>query len=129
MIRRPPRSTQSRSSAASDVYKRQVQAEELGDDHLSQRFHDLHADEQHHFSRLTARMLEFGEAPADGPRRRPPAASLEGWESIARSREEAEIQRYSDLLDSGLDARTDAIVRDILMVENHHAEKLGGKWT
>ena len=26
MIRRPPRSTQSRSSAASDVYKRQVQA-------------------------------------------------------------------------------------------------------
>ena len=28
MIRRPPRSTQSRSSAASDVYKRQVPAEE-----------------------------------------------------------------------------------------------------
>ena len=27
MIRRPPRSTQSRSSAASDVYKRQVQAQ------------------------------------------------------------------------------------------------------
>ena len=26
MIRRPPRSTQSRSSAASDVYKRQVRA-------------------------------------------------------------------------------------------------------
>ena len=26
MIRRPPRSTQSRSSAASDVYKRQIQA-------------------------------------------------------------------------------------------------------
>ena len=27
MIRRPPRSTQSRSSAASDVYKRQLQVE------------------------------------------------------------------------------------------------------
>src|SRR5450756_3189008 len=27
MIRRPPRSTQSRSSAASDVYKRQIQAD------------------------------------------------------------------------------------------------------
>ena len=27
MIRRPPRSTQSRSSAASDVYKRQTQAD------------------------------------------------------------------------------------------------------
>src|SRR5680860_472677 len=30
MIRRPPRSTQSRSSAASDVYKRQFQARALG---------------------------------------------------------------------------------------------------
>src|SRR5450756_2847398 len=29
MIRRPPRSTQSRSSAASDVYKRQLQMEEM----------------------------------------------------------------------------------------------------
>src|SRR5450756_3118445 len=32
MIRRPPRSTQSRSSAASDVYKRQLDAELLVDD-------------------------------------------------------------------------------------------------
>src|SRR5450756_1252503 len=30
MIRRPPRSTQSRSSAASDVYKRQHHVEQLG---------------------------------------------------------------------------------------------------
>src|SRR5450756_3235514 len=30
MIRRPPRSTQSRSSAASDVYKRQVGPQRLG---------------------------------------------------------------------------------------------------
>ena len=30
MIRRPPRSTQSRSSAASDVYKRQVEYSDLG---------------------------------------------------------------------------------------------------
>ena len=30
MIRRPPRSTQSRSSAASDVYKRQVPLELIG---------------------------------------------------------------------------------------------------
>ena len=29
MIRRPPRSTQSRSSAASDVYKRQVQEDHV----------------------------------------------------------------------------------------------------
>eukprot|EP00657_Telonema_sp_P-1_P010110 TRINITY_DN43_c0_g1_i21.p3 TRINITY_DN43_c0_g1~~TRINITY_DN43_c0_g1_i21.p3 ORF type:complete len:111 (+),score=21.06 TRINITY_DN43_c0_g1_i21:143-475(+) len=31
MIRRPPRSTQSRSSAASDVYKRQVSTQSTGD--------------------------------------------------------------------------------------------------
>ena len=31
MIRRPPRSTQSRSSAASDVYKRQTYADYLGE--------------------------------------------------------------------------------------------------
>src|SRR5450756_218256 len=30
MIRRPPRSTQSRSSAASDVYKRQVEGRAMG---------------------------------------------------------------------------------------------------
>eukprot|EP00657_Telonema_sp_P-1_P006798 TRINITY_DN26222_c0_g1_i1.p1 TRINITY_DN26222_c0_g1~~TRINITY_DN26222_c0_g1_i1.p1 ORF type:complete len:320 (-),score=95.53 TRINITY_DN26222_c0_g1_i1:48-1007(-) len=33
MIRRPPRSTQSRSSAASDVYKRQVSTQSTGIDH------------------------------------------------------------------------------------------------
>src|SRR5680860_921683 len=33
MIRRPPRSTQSRSSAASDVYKRQIRLYTSGDDH------------------------------------------------------------------------------------------------
>src|SRR5450756_3113568 len=35
MIRRPPRSTQSRSSAASDVYKRQSQAHHLDRAHVS----------------------------------------------------------------------------------------------
>src|SRR5450756_2122979 len=34
MIRRPPRSTQSRSSAASDVYKRQVLPQRLDVTHL-----------------------------------------------------------------------------------------------
>eukprot|EP00657_Telonema_sp_P-1_P005088 TRINITY_DN2221_c0_g1_i2.p1 TRINITY_DN2221_c0_g1~~TRINITY_DN2221_c0_g1_i2.p1 ORF type:complete len:132 (+),score=55.24 TRINITY_DN2221_c0_g1_i2:111-506(+) len=34
MIRRPPRSTQSRSSAASDVYKRQVSTQSTGNPHL-----------------------------------------------------------------------------------------------
>ena len=34
MIRRPPRSTQSRSSAASDVYKRQLQIQDAKNSHL-----------------------------------------------------------------------------------------------
>src|SRR5450756_3193237 len=38
MIRRPPRSTQSRSSAASDVYKRQSQASDPGRDALTRSF-------------------------------------------------------------------------------------------
>ena len=50
MIRRPPRSTQSRSSAASDVYKRQLCAtlawrESLIKQQL-QQFHDDHADDE-----------------------------------------------------------------------------------
>src|SRR5450756_1791135 len=37
MIRRPPRSTQSRSSAASDVYKRQVLLEPLAERDIAQQ--------------------------------------------------------------------------------------------
>ena len=40
MIRRPPRSTQSRSSAASDVYKRQIL-----DRALLEKIYELDADE------------------------------------------------------------------------------------
>ena len=41
MIRRPPRSTQSRSSAASDVYKRQTQ--EAGHEFMNIKFKDDHS--------------------------------------------------------------------------------------
>src|SRR5450756_1477279 len=37
MIRRPPRSTQSRSSAASDVYKRQLLLHELSHSYIAKR--------------------------------------------------------------------------------------------
>src|SRR5450756_2660065 len=42
MIRRPPRSTQSRSSAASDVYKRQIQ-DPVSHDALGQEWQRVHA--------------------------------------------------------------------------------------
>lgn len=105
------------------------QAEEQGDESLSQRFHDLHADEQHHLSRLTARMVELGGQPPslDGVRTQP--AGLEGWETLARRRERDEVRRYEILLAQELDASTRALVDQIVEVEKRHAEELGGKWT
>src|SRR5665213_1302016 len=41
MIRRPPRSTQSRSSAASDVYKRQVLVQPVGTNSLKLHFNHV----------------------------------------------------------------------------------------
>ncbi len=40
-----------------------AEAERRGDAALSERYNELHADEQHHLARLTARLLELGAAP------------------------------------------------------------------
>ena len=104
-------------------------AEELGDAALAERFNDLHADEQHHLSRLTARLLELEAAPRDlsAP---PPSAALAGWEAAAGMRERGEVARYEALLErNGLDDHTAALLREILDTERHHAAELGGKWT
>ncbi len=104
-------------------------AEEAGDAALGERFNELHADEQHHLSRLTARLLELGATPRDLTRRGTPAG-LNGWEDAARRREEAEVSRYESLLSAGgVDAQTAALLREILDTERHHAAELGGKWT
>eukprot|EP00826_Nyctotherus_ovalis_P045712 TRINITY_DN5087_c0_g2_i1.p1 TRINITY_DN5087_c0_g2~~TRINITY_DN5087_c0_g2_i1.p1 ORF type:complete len:151 (+),score=63.29 TRINITY_DN5087_c0_g2_i1:28-453(+) len=54
MIRRPPRSTQSRSSAASDVYKRQVMLEAMKErvDYL-------------HYLKVAAQLMEFQRIAAE----------------------------------------------------------------
>lgn len=103
-------------------------AEARGDEALSERFNELHADEQHHVSRLTARLLELGAAPAGLDHLRGGPAGLEGWEGAARERERAEVARYEALPLDELDAATAALVREILDVERHHARDLGGKW-
>jgi rubrerythrin len=106
-----------------------AEAEERGDAVLSERFNELHADEQHHVSRLTARLLELGASPDDVSSLRADPAVIEGWEAQARAWETEEVRRYEELLEMGADADTEALLREILDTERHHAEELGGKWT
>lgn len=105
-----------------------ARAEDDGDAALSERFNGLHADEQHHLSRLTARLLELG-ADLDDLRdvERPPLPEA-GWESAARRREEAEVAAYEAALATALDPDTRRVVEEILASERQHAKTLGGKW-
>jgi rubrerythrin len=102
-------------------------AEDVADEATAERLNGLLADEQHHFSRLSARLLELGETlpdsalPVDVP-------ALAAWEEDARAREQAEITRYETLLELELDERTRAIVNGFLAVERQHAAALGGKY-
>ena len=67
------------------------EAEVSGDDEASERLNGLLADEQHHVSRLTARLLELGERP-DEAVVAPEVPSLDTWEIVARCREEDEVR-------------------------------------
>lgn len=100
-------------------------AERLDD---SERFNELHADEQHHLSRLTARLLELGGEPDDLRGLAAPEVSLDGWKSVARDREVAEVEWYQRLLERDLDDGTRAVVSEILESELHHRDELQGKW-
>ena len=106
-------------------------AEESGDEELAQRLHGLHADEQHHLSRLTARLVEMGVTPVElaraGAGRAKPEP--ESWEADARVREDREVAEYEALLSREMDSRTKELLGEILEVERHHARELGGKWT
>lgn len=110
-------------------YRALAAAAEVAEDAaLSERLNGLHADEQHHLSRLTVRLVEFGEAVADVGGEQAPAVSLENWEAVARLRERDEITRYDELLRHRLDEKTAHMVREFLEAEHAHAEALGGKW-
>ncbi|HEX6938454.1 MAG TPA: ferritin-like domain-containing protein [Longimicrobiales bacterium] len=103
-------------------------AEAVGDGEMAERLNGLHADEQHHLSRLTARLLELGEPLADLRGVVAPEAPIRRWEELSREREREEVERYRALLRLALDATTAALVREILGVEEVHEERLGGKW-
>jgi len=94
----------------------------------TERLNELHADEQHHLSRLTARLLELGATPDDLRRVEAPGSSLEDWEAEARHREGAEVGWYEGQLGADLDGRTRALFEEILESERKHREQLGGKW-
>ena len=103
------------------------QAEDAGDAALAERLNGLLADEQHHLSRLTARLLELNQTVehlADSA----PRVQLAGWEAIARERETLEVARYEALMQAPLDDVTRGLIEDILTTERNHERELGGKW-
>jgi rubrerythrin len=108
---------------------RAAAAEEAGDFAASERLNGLHADEQHHLSRLTARILELGDPLEELPGGLLDGVGLEGWELAARAEEEVEVAFYEALLaERPMDETTRGILEEILESERHHLEHLGGKW-
>jgi len=104
-------------------------AEERGDAAVSERLNGLHADEQHHLSRLTARLLELGRRPANLDHVVPPETPLGEWEAVVRERENAELVLYRDIPVHELDEDTRALIEEIFAVERRHFSELDGKWT
>ncbi len=105
-----------------------VLAEETGEEATAERLNGLHADEQHHLARLTARVLEL-----DGEATRYAGSaelsdSLDGWEKLARAREAEEVAWYRKVLEAQMDDGTRMLMEEILESEVHHARELRGKW-
>lgn len=103
-------------------------ADLAGDDPRAERLNELLADEQHHVSRLTARLLELGERPDEERPDPGTVPELSAWEAEARRREAAEVAWYEAALDRIDDAPTRTILAEILASERHHHETLAGKW-
>ncbi len=102
-------------------------AEEAGDAVAIERLNELLADEQHHLSRLTARLMELGDSPP--PLEDPPGApKFPGWELEARAREAGEVAFYKAVLCREMDRKTREILEEILHSERRHREELRGKW-
>jgi rubrerythrin len=101
-------------------------AEDAEDPGAVERLNELLADEQHHLSRITARLLEMGDSPPELPPGEG-SVSLKGWESEARAREAGEVAFYKAALARKIDGRTREILQEILESERRHREELGGK--
>ncbi|HSM60573.1 MAG TPA: ferritin-like domain-containing protein [Longimicrobiales bacterium] len=94
---------------------------------VAERLNDLLADEQHHVSRVTARLLELGERPGEMVDA-PEVPSLDAWEVAARLREEDEVRWYEHAVGVVEDDETRSVFAEILASERHHRDELAGKW-
>jgi rubrerythrin len=103
-------------------------AEEAGHAQAAEDLNGLHADEQHHLSRLTVRLVELNEVVEELSAVAVQDPTYPDWQGAAREREQTEIHRYEQLQQMELDAPTAALVREILESEQQHAESLGGKF-
>jgi rubrerythrin len=102
-------------------------AELAGDEATAERLNELLADEQHHVSRLTARLLELGATPDDAGDV-PEVPGLDAWQAAARALEADEVAWYERAVERVDDQGTAQVLREILASERHHHEQLGGKW-
>lgn len=112
----------------SSFYRRlAAAADDAGRKDDVERLNELLADEQHHLSRLTARLFELGERPDPLPPVEG-SASLDDWQTEARAREAGEVAFYKSALSRQLDGPTRSILQEILHSERQHREQLRGKW-
>ena len=105
-----------------------TQAENAGHTQVAEDLNGLHADEQHHLSRLTVRLVEADQTVEDLGGVGMPTTVYADWETEARKREREEIARYEAIAAMPLDTFTAALIAEILNVERQHEESLGGKF-
>jgi rubrerythrin len=106
------------------------QAEELGMPADIEALNELLADEQHHLSRLSVRLVELGEELAPlSDANMPSDAIYDTWRDVARIRERKEIARYEAILEQELDADTRRMIESFLDAERQHEQHLAGKYT
>jgi rubrerythrin len=107
-----------------------AQAEEQGNLEDVEALNGLLADEQHHLSRLSVRLVELGEelAPLTDLHQESETVYA-NWQDVARIRERKEIARYEEMLELDLDGETARMIEGFLQAERQHEKHLGGKYT
>lgn len=107
-----------------------AEAEEQGNLEDVEALNGMLADEQHHLSRLSVRLVELGEELAPlSDAKLPSDAVYPAWQEVARIRERKEIARYEEMLKLELDAETAHMIRSFLETEQEHERHLAGKYT